>query len=638
MIKSQLIQQYSIALATYVDNPIEFGLQQAHDMGEQAIKNSFSIAEWVDVHQSALKILLSDQKTPQDAVEKTWDFFKESIIPYEMILRDFQYANSTLQHLYQNLDQTIVEQTQDLRDSEKQYRLLVETMNDGLGVLNNKQVLTYVNNKFCEMLGYSQAEVINHGVEHLFDTHNLNKIKEQLLQDSPQSFELEWIKKDGHKICTNVSPSTIVVDDAKTNFVVVTDITERKLAKETLLKERASLAQRVEKRTAELSRANAELARGVRLKDEFLASMSHELRTPLSAILTRVEILQEQVFGALNDKQLNYIDNIETSGLHLLGLINDILDLSKIEAGKLDLQKDTFDVKNICDASLDFIKEIALQKNLKIVTDIDCTVNTIFADTRRFKQILINLLSNAVKFTPKKKCIGLSVVGQKEQEVIHFTVWDEGIGIAESDMDKLFQSFVQVDSSLARRYEGTGLGLALVRRLTEMHGGSVSVESEVGKGSRFTISLPWKANGENNNNQDIKKLYPLQTSNIHPSPLILLAEDNESNIQSMSDYLNLCGYRVIIARHGKEAIERAHEETPAVILMDIQMPIMDGLEATQHIRADATLSKIPIIALTALAMPGDKELCFAAGVTEYLSKPVHLNGLFKLIEKQLHGI
>ena len=635
--KSQLTKQYIITLQSYLNEPLDITLQKANEIGLLATENGLSIIDFLDIHQCALNTMLCSQTIDKEYLEKTCFFLKECIRPYERNQRDFQYANTTLRHLYQSLDQTVVEQTQDLQESEKQYRLLVETMNDGLGVMNEGKSLTYVNNKFCEMLGYSRDELIQHTINHLLDNNNLNQITKQLDEDNNNSFELEWIKKDGHKICTNVSPSSILDSDTKANFVVVTDITECKQAKEAVIKERASLAKRVEERTEELSRANAELARGVRLKDEFLANMSHELRTPLSAILTRVEILQEQVFGHLNNKQVNYIENIEKSGRHLLGLINDILDLSKIEAGKMDLQKETLHVKDICHSSLDFIKELALKKSLKVVINIDCAVDTIIADTRRLKQILINLLNNAVKFTNEKQSIGLEVVGFQEEEVIHFTVWDNGIGIADADMDKLFKSFVQVDSSLARRYEGTGLGLALVRRLTEMHGGSVSVESEVGKGSRFTVSLPWQE-GIRCETDDTKTV-PTIPGNISRShPLILLAEDNESNIQSLSDYLQLYGYQVIVARHGIEAIERAKEESPAIILMDIQMPIMDGLEATRQIRSTTIISNISIIALTALAMPGDKERCFAAGVNAYLSKPIYLKGLLKLIEEQLREI
>ncbi len=406
-----------------------------------------------------------------------------------------------------------------------------------------------------------------------------------------------------------------------------------------LLKERAFLAKRVDERTAELSRTNAELSRAVRLKDEFLATMSHELRSPLNTILASAEILLEQDFGPLNEKQFKYVHNLDESARHLLNLINDILDLSKIEAGKMILQLESVSVAEICENSLAFVKELALKKKLQIILNIDKAVKIIHVDSLRLKQILINLLSNAVKFSNKEKNkIGLDVIANKEKEAVHFTVWDTGIGIAKSDIPKLFQSFVQIDASLARLYEGTGLGLALVRRLAEMHGGSVSVKSEVGKGSRFTVSLPWQEKYQTLNNIKIvnnEESEPIQLMKQHPDAVILLVEDNENNIVCISDYFRFKGYKVFVARNGKEAIESAKEKHPNIILMDIQMPIMNGLEAIRQIRADSDLSNIPIIALTALAMPGDKKTCLAAGADEYLTKPVHLRGLVKLIETHL---
>jgi len=258
----------------------------------------------------------------------------------------------------------------------------------------------------------------------------------------------------------------------------------------------------------------------------------------------------------------------------------------------------------------------------------------------------VNLLINAVKFTPEGGKIGLEVIGDPEAEAVHFTVWDTGIGISPQDMERLFQPFVQLDSSLSRRYEGSGLGLALVRRLTELHGGGVSVESDgvPGKGSRFTISLPWRETTERSlathpAPENLAAPQP-EAATAVPSdacPLVLLAEDNEDNITIILDYLQAKGYRVIVARSGIEAIARAREERPDLILMDIQMPEMDGLEAIRRIRAEAvdSVATVPIVALTALAMPGDRERCLKAGANAYLSKPISLHKLPQLIETQM---
>ncbi|MDY7077787.1 MAG: response regulator [Chloroflexota bacterium] len=411
------------------------------------------------------------------------------------------------------------------------------------------------------------------------------------------------------------------------------------------------LEQRVAERTADLSAANAELGRAARLKDEFLASMSHELRTPLNAILGLSEALQEEVYGPLTDLQIKSLHTIETSGRHLLSLINDILDVSKIEAGRLELVIGPVSVESVCQASLALVKQIAHQKRLKVSSSFDSAAPTFRADMRRLKQILVNLLSNAVKFTHEGGAIGLEVVGDAEREVLHFTVWDTGIGIAPEEMDQLFEPFMQLDSSLSRQHAGTGLGLVLVRRIAEMHGGGVTVESELGKGSRFTVSLPWQQADDTEQKsreaEEVKSTEPKATSlpPHTPAPLLLLAEDNEGNIATISNYLATMGYRVIVARDGAEAVERAIEEKPDLILMDIQMPNMDGLEATRRIRANTdpstglrtSLADIPIVALTALAMPGDRERCLEAGANEYLSKPVGLKGLIHTIEAQLNA-
>jgi len=298
----------------------------------------------------------------------------------------------------------------------------------------------------------------------------------------------------------------------ETNAAMAAEIAERKRAEAALEAARASLAQRVEERTRELRAANEDLARASRLKNEFFACMSHELRTPLHAILGLSEAMQDQTYGLINENQLEALGNIAESGRHLLALINDILDLSKIEAGKLELEKAPVMVEFVCQASLRFVNQMAQQKRLKVFTNLENAVTTIQADERHLKQILVNLLGNAVKFTPEGGSIGLEVAGKVEpctacgttfgatdlagHGVVHFTVWDNGIGIAREDLERLFQPFVQLDSGLTRQYPGTGLGLALVRRLVNLHDGSISVESSFGKGSRFTVSLPWQADDQ----------------------------------------------------------------------------------------------------------------------------------------------
>jgi PAS domain S-box-containing protein len=458
--------------------------------------------------------------------------------------------------------------------------------------------------------------------------------------------EGEFTTEDQRLLEALASTAATAIENARLYKAVQRELEERMRAEEALRKERASLARRVAERTAELSAANAELARAARLKDEFLASMSHELRTPLNAVLGLSEALQEQVYGSLTEGQARSLQRIEESGRHLLELINDILDISKIEAGKLELEVHPTSVDSVCEASLRLIRQMAQEKRLRVVTAFDSQVNTIQADERRLKQILVNLLTNACKFTPEGGKIGLEVVGDKEAEIVRFVVWDTGIGISQQDMERLFQPFVQLDSRLSRRYEGTGLGLAMVMRLTELHGGGVSVESDgvPGQGSRFTVSLPWQERQPRITHTTSGEAAPTApeaeaTSDLFSDnqAVVLLAEDNEDNISTTQDYLRSKNYRVIVARNGIEAIARTKEERPDIVLMDIQMPEMDGLEAIRRIRADETqgTESIPIIALTALAMPGDRERCLAAGADVYLSKPVSLSHLVRAIHSHL---
>ncbi len=281
------------------------------------------------------------------------------------------------------------------------------------------------------------------------------------------------------------------------------------------------------------------------------------------------------------------------------------------------------------------IKELAQKKSLQVHYKVDSNIKTIRGDNRRLKQVLVNLLSNAVKFTETGNQIGLEVTGYPEKNEVVFTVWDTGIGISEESLKQLFKPFVQLDAGLTREYQGTGLGLALVAQMIRLHGGNVGVQSTVGKGSRFTFTLPWQLEEQNTAVKVTGELVlPNQIEKTHKGR-ILVVEDTDVVIALIRDYLTFKGYEVFVAHNGHEGIKMAKETQPDVILMDVMMPIMDGLEATQNIRKEIHLQKIPIIALTALAMTGDRERCIEAGMTDYMSKPVKLNELTEMLEKYL---
>ncbi|NEX21351.1 response regulator [Thiorhodococcus mannitoliphagus] len=407
-----------------------------------------------------------------------------------------------------------------------------------------------------------------------------------------------------------------------------------KVAHHALAEERSQLAERVRERTLELDRANAELARSAQAKDEFLAAMSHELRTPLTSILGLSETMGDGLLGPLSKQQDKAVRMIHENGKHLLELINDVLDMSRVASGQMSLRWDQVPVSQLCDASLRLVGPSAKRKALQVSLSLDPEVQLARGDSRRLKQMLVNLLSNAVKFTAEGGAIGLDVKGDLAAGALRFGIWDTGMGIPEDQFDRLFKPFVQLDSRPARQFDGTGLGLALAAGMAELHGGRIEVTSQVGKGSRFEIVLPWS--GEAQASERFGAV-PAGDAVSHTAgaslerPSVLLVDDNESNLEMFSTYLAMQGCEVWTASDGVKAIELARDRHPEVILMDVQMPEMDGLETTRRLRRDPKLRRTPIIALTALAMPGDREQCLEAGMDDYLSKPLGLKELYGTI-------
>ncbi|EFO80723.1 two-component hybrid sensor and regulator [Oscillochloris trichoides DG-6] len=512
-----------------------------------------------------------------------------------------------------------------LRETEERTRLLIESSPDAIVLFSEQGEVVQLNRAFEQMTGYTSAQMLGRTPEHIGlimpdMTWDLALMVSHDLAEHHYftTIDLQIQRANGEMLDVAMRVFGLTLQGQPHYLATLRDVTTEKHAEE------------------KLRQANVALAHAARTKDEFLASMSHELRTPLNAILGLSEALIEGVRGPLNERQLDALHNIEASGQHLLALINDILDLSKVEAGRLDLQIEAVSVAEVCQASLLFVKEQALKKSLRLSFHLDDQMAEMDADPRRLKQMLVNLLSNAVKFTPPKGHVNLHVTIDLEAEQIVFVVEDTGIGIAQDDLPRLFQPFKQLDSRLSRQHEGTGLGLALVRRLAEMHGGGVMVESELGKGSRFSIQLPYRQPEMPNTTPD--PTLPAVSQPVvarSPGRRILLVEDNTVNILTISDYLHSRGYTVAVANNGQEALDSIEQAQPELILMDIQMPVMDGIEATRRLRAMPAYSEIPIIALTALAMPGDRERCLAAGANAYLTKPISLRHLVQMIEEMV---
>ena len=636
-----------------------------------------------------------------------------------------------------------------LRELQVQNDFLFEQSPDALAVLNLDGVLLRVNLAFEKitqqpanaLIGKTILEV---GFDQPTAKVNIPLLAEQLLKGSLpyQDYPFEVTRPDGSQYYVESRFFALAMDGQPRILVTSRDVSTHIAAEE------------------KLRRANQEIEQVMRMKDEFLASMSHELRTPLTGILGLSESLQEQVYGPINQKQNTVIGHIESSGRHLLELINDILDVSKLESGKLELNIQPCVLGQVCQASLALVKGMAQKKNLSVAFSMDQPNILLQADVLRLKQILVNLLSNAVKFTPENGDIGLEVRSNPEYQFIELIVWDTGVGIRPEDMGKLFQPFVQLDSDLNRQYNGTGLGLTLVNRLVDLHGGSVQVSSTVDKGSRFTVTLPWAPIGQTANpvvsysrpdahgiapvltdRRDVfELLHCLQETGFSAQPCyqtvrvmdwddheqpdgilldaswfftastetldvikqfgktrgvpliifssskdisksilaggdaslvlpssptqltgilssvglkldaeaklmvisphlvqsnLLLVDDDKTNVQTITDYLSSKYFSLHAVNSGQEFLAQLPIIRPDVILMDIQMPGMDGLEAIRRLRAhpDPDLASTPVVAITALAMSGDRQRILAVGADEYLSKPLQLQQLVTIIEK-----
>ncbi|HBE19445.1 MAG TPA: hypothetical protein DEG17_08890 [Cyanobacteria bacterium UBA11149] len=554
---------------------------------------------------------------------------------------------------YQLLENELTERKQTearLRESEQRYATLAAAAPVGIFRTDTEGNCIYVNRRWSHITGLTSEAATGIGWLEAIHPEDRQEVAREwhlaIQENRPFRLEYRFQRPDGRVtwvFAKAVSESNS--DGLITGYVgVVVEITERKQAEAALVQLNAELELKVAQRTADLQESNLKLAHATRLKDEFLANMSHELRTPLNAILGMTEALQDQIFGTINDGQKQALQTIERSGSHLLELINDILELAKIEAGQIELQCKPTGAIQLCHSSLVFVKQQALKKQIHLSEKIAENLPKLLVDERRIKQVLINLLNNAIKFTPEGGKVTLEVtkIGGSASDVhsfIRFTVTDTGIGIAPENMSKLFQPFSQIDSALNRQYGGTGLGLSLVKKIVDMHGGTVAVTSELGVGSSFTIDLPCSnlslPSPELLNQELLNFEAKFQTKIPGKSPKILLAEDHLANINTISNYLTAKGYQIVLAKNGMEAIYLSQSEQPDLILMDIQMPGMDGLEAIKYIRNDDKLVNIPIIAITALAMTGDREKCLETGANEYLSKPLKLKQLTNLIEQLL---
>jgi len=493
-----------------------------------------------------------------------------------------------------------VQLDQRLRDQQFYTRSLIESNIDALMTTDPRGFITDVNKQMEELTGCTRAELIGAPFKNYFTDQERAEagIKLVLSEKKLTDYELTVLSRDGKQTVVSYNATTFYDRDRKLQgvFAAARDVTERKRLDQVLLE-----------KNVELENAKAVADKTNLAKSDFLANMSHELRTPLNSVIGFSEVLQDQLFGPINMKQQEYVSNILTSGKHLLSLINDILDLSKVESGKMELELSRFPLRESLETSLVMLREKALKEGVSLHLELDQLADiSISADQRKFKQILFNLLSNAIKFTPAHGTVVVNAA--RDGNFIEISVKDTGVGIKDEDIPKLFQTFTQLESVYTKKYEGTGLGLALTKKLVELHGGRIWVKSEPAKGSIFTFNLPI-------NETAIKVSSANRAESVtNNNSCVLLIEDEPLTFTALKYALQNKGYRVLRANSGEEGLEMARQAAPDLIVLDLIMPGMSGFEVANRLQDDKNTEKIPVLILTAMDLSSEDRAQLAGKV------------------------
>jgi PAS domain S-box-containing protein len=526
---------------------------------------------------------------------------------------------------------------QRLRDQHFYTRSLLESNIDALMTTDPRGIITDVNKQMEALTGCTRDELIGAPFKNYFTDSaraeaGINRV---LNEGKVTNYELTARARDGTLTVVSYNATTFHDRDRQLQgvFAAARDMTELK---------------RIEQA---LQQKNGELEDASRLKSEFLANMSHELRTPLNAIIGFSEVLKDGIVGELTERQRGFIGDIFSSGNHLLALINDILDLSKVEAGKMLLELNPVQVSSLFANSLSIIKQKAAERHIHLSMEAADDLGTIFADARKVKQIVYNLLSNALKFTGEKGRVTLRAsrvlragVGQtsgawpvrhfpltdnRYEEFLEISVADNGIGISPDGLQQLFTPFSQIDSGLARQYEGTGLGLAMVKLLAELHGGAVAVESAVDQGSRFTVWLPFRRS-ERLTPAPAQAMPVVPDVPVAPSVegarVALVVEDDLKSAALVRVQLEAEGFTVVHAASAEEALTLAARQPPSLITLDIMLPHMDGWEFLSRIKSMPALSRIPVVIISIVP---DRDKGFALGAAAVMQKPISRQHLYE---------
>lgn len=509
-----------------------------------------------------------------------------------------------------------------IKEQEEQFTIIANSIYDGLYVLNAEGKTVFVNDRASEILQFSRDELINTYGHDLFHKHPFDRkncpIFKTIASGSTYVDEEIFIRKDGEELNVRVAAKPVTMRGKPVTVVIFGDITPQKRQMEEL----------------KILKSKAEEANMA--KSRFLAIMSHEIRTPLNAIIGACELMKEVEIDSGTKELLNVVYE---SGKHLLELINDILDLSKMESGSLLLEEIPFEINVLLNKVISIATPLASRKQLELILEPLEKDTVVIGDPYRVSQILTNLTSNAIKFTDKGfvKVSARILSDESDKITVEFKVADTGIGIAEDKIDLLFKTFSQVDASHTRKYGGTGLGLAICKSLVTFMNGSINVSSKEKEGSTFTVIIPFKKGiAEHLPFMEKEQLYEKREMPIRFHDIkVLLVEDAPTNIFIATRIFEKLGIGVDIAKNGKEAIDKLKNNTYDIVFMDVEMPEIDGISATNIIRnsPDILNRDTYIIAMTANAFKEDKELCLKAGMNDFISKPITINALSAILRK-----